>query len=400
MGVIKRERAGGRVSYQISFMVEGRQVFETVGASKREAERLYARRKKEVREGTYTGPNLEGSSVTLGAYAKRFFAKRDNRTAHDEQTRWERHIKPHLGRRRLADITARDVAAWVEALVRAGELSPKSIRNAHGVLSVLLGQAAFDGITRGNVAKSLPRGILPGARTKGAPPFSRAELETALGSPAVPPDVRILLAMMGCGGLRLGEACGRTWADLDTRSSPLWCLHVHDQYDKKPLKGDKSGLIAERWVPVHPVLQELLVDWFREGFENTLGRAPRETDPISPWPRKLTYRQQSQAGKAADKALRAAGIPKEPGRAAHSLRRSFITLTRSAGARTEDVERITHNAAGTTVDRYTWMGWPALCAAVSVLELEPRAELPAEVAVDPTRPGATGGDKLAGLKGL
>ena len=52
MGVVKRSRAGRRETYEISFMVDGSQVFETVGPSKRDAERLYARRKKEVREGT------------------------------------------------------------------------------------------------------------------------------------------------------------------------------------------------------------------------------------------------------------------------------------------------------------------------------------------------------------
>jgi integrase len=56
-------------------------------------------------------------------------------------------------------------------------------------------------------------------------------------------------------------------------------------------------------------------------------------------------------------------------RSLHSTRHTFITLARRGGARTEVVEQITHNAAGTIVDHYTHRDWNELCQAVLALQL-------------------------------
>jgi integrase len=211
----------------------------------------------------------------------------------------------------------------------------------------------------------------------------------------------MLLALMGLAGLRLGEACGRRWRDLDTTAAPLWCLHVHDQYDGQPLKTAELGDAKERWVPVHPVLRELLTEWYQRGFEAHLGRAPRPEDPISPWPSRMVPRSEHQGGNAVERAIADTGVPRLPGRRAHSLRRSFISLARSDGARQDVLERITHNSAAATIDAYTWMGWGALCEAVAVLRVELLAAMPeGAVAHSPELGGsAVGVDRLAGLRG-
>jgi integrase len=374
-GVYARARAG-RTDYWITFQVDGRRVRECAGTDQREAVRLRARRLREVEAGTYRAAGASAESVSLGVFALEFFAGRKTRSLTDEQACYRNHVAPRFAESYLEDITAREVASWVQDLLDAGQLSPKTIRNVHGVLSVMLQQARFEGLVADNVAKALPRGVLPGTSKKGAPPYSRDELAVMLGSPGVTPDVRVLLALMGLGGLRLGEACGRRWGDLDTTAKPLWCLHVHDQYDRQPLKGQRPGVSADRWVPIHPVLQDILVDWYQEGFQALLGRRPTKDDPISPWPRNLLPRMENQAAKAVDRAAAAAGIRRLPGRRAHSLRRSFISLLRSDGVLKEVVEVITHNAGGHTIDRYTWLGWDALCGAVMKLEIVPAAELP------------------------
>jgi hypothetical protein len=59
----------------------------------------------------------------------------------------------------------------------------------------------------------------------------------------------------------------------------------------------------------------------------------------------------------------------------HSSRHTFITLAGRAGARSEVVERITHNASGTIVDHYTHWDWEPLCQAVLAIQLpEPVAK--------------------------
>lgn len=399
MGVYKRQRKD-RVDYWISFQVDGQQVRERAGTDKREAERLLARRRREVAEGTYDPDARTGQVPTLRSFAARYFEDRTVRSVDDEKARFRLHIEPALGRRRLDTITPQMVASWIDDMKAEGELAAKSIRNTHGVLSAMLRQAKFEGLVEGNAAKGLPRGILPPIKSKRPAPYSRDELAVMLGHPAIPPDVRVLLALMGLAGLRLGEACGRRWRDLNTNKAPLWRLRVHDQYDGQPLKTAEHGDAKERDVPVHPVLRDLLVDWYREGFEAQLGRAPRDDDPITPWPAQMAPRTENQAAKAADKAIAAAGIEKIRGRRVHSLRRSFISLARSDGARRDVLETVTHNARGEIIDVYTEFVWPARCEAVSELRVTPLEAMPEKEATQVTDLDRddVGLDPLAGLK--
>ena len=51
-------------------------------------------------------------------------------------------------------------------------------------------------------------------------------------------------ALMALGGLRLGEASGRRWRDLDTEAPILWALEVATQYQDRPpqpAKDDDRG---------------------------------------------------------------------------------------------------------------------------------------------------------------
>ena len=397
MGVYKRQRAGGPV-YWISFQHEGKQRREPVGTDKREAERMLARRRREVADGTYD-PNRERERApALRTYARRFLEGRTIRSARDEEAIFRLHIDPPLGDLPLDEITPQVVAAWIGDMREAGAISAKTIRNVHAVLSTILKQARFEGLVETNAAQGLPRGILPAAKAKGAPPYSREELGVLLGHPDIPGDARVLIALMGLAGLRLGEACGRRWHDLDTRIEPLWCLHVHDQYDGEPLKGASEGDRRERWVPVHPVLRDILTEWHRHGFEEQHGRPPRDDDPISPWPQREKPRSEHQAGNTTERAAAAAGIERIRGRRAHSLRRSFISLARSDGAQRDVLERITHNAKGEVIERYTWLDWPALCAAVSALRVVPLEAMPTDAAAhspELLRPGELSASKSA-----
>jgi len=66
---------------------------------------------------------------------------------------------PMLGGLRVDELTKDDVARWVNAADRAGHLAPKSIKNAHGLLSSVLETAVADGKAARNPARRtrLPR---------------------------------------------------------------------------------------------------------------------------------------------------------------------------------------------------------------------------------------------------
>lgn len=59
----------------------------------------------------------------------------------------------------------------------------------------------------------------------------------------------------------------------------------------------------------------------------------------------------------------------ERGLTVHSLRRSFISLARTDGARADVLKRVTHNARGAIIDTYTTFEWGELCDAVGDLKL-------------------------------
>ena len=54
-----------------------------------------------------------------------------------------------------------------------------------------------------------------------------------------------------------------------------------------------------------------------------------------------------------------------PNRLTHGLRRWFISTCRTASARTEVVELMTHNAKGEVIDAYTSWEWSTLCGELS-----------------------------------
>jgi integrase len=57
----------------------------------------------------------------------------------------------------------------------------------------------------------------------------------------------------------------------------------------------------------------------------------------------------------------------------HSFRRGFVTLARTDGANPDRVERITHDARGEMIDRYTYFGFDGLCAAVLTVRVTLRS---------------------------
>jgi len=130
-GSIVRRPSG---NYAIVYYVGGKQKWETVGPSRREAERALTARKREVDTGTWREP----SSETLASYAERWLAHRDPaRVGGGGRTRLSpstfegyrlnvrRHVLPRLGRRTLSSLRTEDVdrlIADLEAVKPIGEI--------------------------------------------------------------------------------------------------------------------------------------------------------------------------------------------------------------------------------------------------------------------------------------
>jgi integrase len=359
-----RKRAGGRVQWYAVWRYQGRQYTEAA-RDKRHAQALEKQRKREVKAGTWT-PTASGAPMTLSRWAARWLAERETRGVRNvghERQHFDKHIEPALGRKRLDAITPADVRDLSQHLQRQG-LAPATTLNVIGTLRAVLSMARFEGMIITNPAKDLPRGILPKQRNvKPTEAYTRDEVATLLYAPGQRPEMVPLYAMMALAGMRLGEACGRRWRDLDAEAEPLAKLTVATQYDDRVTKTD-----TPRQVPVHPLLLEILEAWRREGWAFTHGRHPRPDDFISP-SRTIEARKRH----ATTEALRVSCKKLEvPYKGTHAFRRFMITTAREGGCNVDALRVVTHGAAGRDVlsSAYTKWPWAARCEAVLALRLE------------------------------
>jgi len=369
-GVYERRHASGNRTYAIRYRdAGGRSMREAAGSSIADAVALLQKREREIAEfGT-----ARVTPRTVGEYAGYWVPLRHGegvRTAKREGQILVNDVLPHLGAMQLAELRPRHVAAWIRTLRTTTKLSPKSIRNAHGVLSSMLSRARFDELITDNPAKGLPPGVLPdNVRVRQVAAFSRDEVERLIADPRIPEDRRMLYAIAAFTGARLGEICGMRWSDIDESARPLRRWVLRTQWNRQQLKTS-----SPRDVPIHAELWQLLGAWRLVGWPRLTGRTPRADDLVVPQPDGAMHTPRAGADSLHGHAAAIGIETRTPQgmRDAHSFRRSFITLARTDGAPTDILERVTHNAKGAQIDAYTYFGWETLCAAVSALRLDPR----------------------------
>ncbi|AKF06040.1 Phage integrase [Sandaracinus amylolyticus] len=362
----------------------GERVQEAAGRTLEEAKRHRSQRLHEVADGTFArGLRTGGSGVA--AYAKTWIALRREegvRTVDREEQILRDHILPHLGSKRLDDVRPRDVAAWIRKV--SPTLAPKSVINAHGVLSAMFARARFDELVVDNPAKGLPRGILPkNVRSRRVGAWTRDEVAMLISHPGIPEDRRVAYAVSAFTGARCGEVAGLRWRDLDTKARPLWRWHLEKQYDGQPLKGRGAQGGPPRDIPIHIELERVLEAWRTDGWARFMRRHAQPADFVCPRENGKVHSKQSLGAKAVHRHAVVAGLSSE-GRDFHSFRRALITIARTDGAVVDVLERITHNSAGEQIDGYTYFGWETLCAAISCVRLAPATIAPV-IPVAPAR---------------
>lgn len=373
MSIVERTRStNGRKAFYVVKTVNGKRVWIPAGNERQEAERLERRVDKEIAEGTFRGPRPD-SSVTFKEYANGWLRARNNRAAEADVASIRRYVMTQdwFCRTQMGDMRPRDVITLVEKLKattseRTGKpLSQKYVSNIVALLSTLFRDATIDEVVTKQVVV-LPKGSLRrSSRRDVRKPYTADEVSRLLSCQSVPPLWRVFASVCLMTGMRKGEAVGRRWSDYDDQSMPLGCLTVATQYDGQPLKtewGDEGE--HTRSVPVHTELARLLSWWRVRGWEETYGRPPVKDDFIM---LRLDggLITRSAAYKMWRRLCLAAGVENKT---LHSTRHTFITLCRRGGCDEKVLEKVTHNAAGTMVDRYTHRDWSELCKTVMCLD--------------------------------
>jgi len=144
---------------------------------------------------------------------------------------------------------------------------------------------------------------------------------------------RVLITVLYSAGLRLGEVCRLTVADID---SPRMLLHI------RQAKGHK-----DRYVPLSPIALELLREWWRRTMRQTRPTGllfPCAKDPLRPI-------HHSTVQRALKIAVRRAGITKHV--SPRTLRHSFATHLMEQGMNMRVIQILLGHSHTRTTEIYT-----------------------------------------------
>jgi integrase len=333
----------------------------------------------------------------------------------------KRHFLPHFGSRAIAELATDDgevaLLDWLIALrehrsKRDGTaIAPRTVRNVASSIRVFFADAAERKVIRRNPTAgwNAERHMPPvedkhrGWRERAG--FSLEQVVQLTTDARIPEDRRALYALRFLGGLRPGEASNARWRDLDRARRPLWRLTLEAAFNS-PMQREKSTKTgATLHVPIHPVLQRMLEDWWKEGWARFMGRAPQPDDLVFPredGKHRLvsgTYKQFKQDLATLDL----------PAQRQYESRSTFRNLALSAGASEFHVNLITHPKPKRASDYYTRleMQWPGMCDAVLAIDSgawegapagAPRGEVTVRVTSRVTAKGTTNEKPPASLR--
>jgi len=346
----------------------------------REAEKAF----RSVTDRIAAGQELLGDRnepVTVREYAETKWFESRRAVVADWKTdegRLKIHVLPRLGKMRLEDVRPRHLADLFQKLRASKALAPKSIHNVYGVTSALFRDAALYGLIDSTpcilTERELGKNVDSDPEWRATAIYTRAELEQLLFDERVPLDRRVMYALQGLAGLRHGEAAGLRWRHFDPSTPVLGRLVVATSYDTGRTKTGQA-----RHMPVHPTLAAILAEWRLGGWPAMQGRPPEPDDLVAPTPApknrgprvaKGSMRSDGYSYKRLVGDLATLGLRHRRG---HDLRRTFITLARTDGARRDILELCTHTPERRTIDLYTSFPWESLCAEVAKLNVHREA---------------------------
>lgn len=230
----------------------GKQIQKTITAkTQKEVSQKLKAATAAIDEGTYVAPSKMTVSQWLDTWAEEYLGGVKPLTVSSYKTTIKTHLKPGLGAIKLEALAAHHIQKLYNALgTSQGDreaLSPKTVKNVHGVLHRALQQAVSNGYIRFNPSDAC---ILPRAAKKELQPLDEEEtklfLEAIKGHP-----FELLYTVTLFTGMREGEALGLTWDCVDfTKGTVLISKQLQKEKKPKgiyylaPLKNDKPRRVT------------------------------------------------------------------------------------------------------------------------------------------------------------
>ena len=238
-----RRRADGRWEARYTAGVDpstGKQIQRSIyGKTQQEVRQKLTKVTAEIDEGTYIAPSkmtvAQWMDMWLEAYV-RHAVKQYTYEAYERDTR--NCIKPALGKVSLSSLNALQIQNFYNSLIERG-LSPKTVKNVHGVLHEALERAVKLGMVKYNPTNGTE---LPKVQRKPIHPLEDEAIQAFLEAIKGVKYERLFYTDL-FSGLREGEILGLTWDCVDFDREQLL---VNKQLQKSKKVGGKYVLVPTK----------------------------------------------------------------------------------------------------------------------------------------------------------
>ncbi|ACV76895.1 site-specific integrase [Nakamurella multipartita] len=252
------------------------------------------------------------------------------------------HIVPRIGRKKLSQLSVRDVRLMIDGLRKDGK-GKRTVQYVHATLRAALEHAYREELVTRNVAKMV-RVERPTPTPK--EPLSVAEARRLLTATRDDEDHALWVVMLLL-GLRRSEVCGLRWDNVDLENRTLSVTHSVQRVDGKLRELPTKTRRSTRTVPLPAMVHQALVT-HRAAMMPTSQYLPEPVyvfgtkigTPMEP--RNLTRRWVTLAERQ--------GIRRVP---LHALRHSCVSLLLAQGVHPRTVmEIVGHSAIEMTMNVY------------------------------------------------
>ena len=214
----------------------GRQIQRSItGKTQKEVAEKLRQLTHELDKGTYLSPSKMTVQVWMETWLEEYLGNVKEATRFLYRKNTENYIVPHLGSVKLEALTAPMIQSFYNNLVNPRDqdsrpLSPKTVKNIHGVLHKALQKAVLVGYIRGNPSDAC---TLPKVIRKDIHPLDEEQIRLFLEAIADHPH-ELLYKIALFTGLRQGEILGLSWDCIDFEHSTLL---VRQQLRREQEKG-------------------------------------------------------------------------------------------------------------------------------------------------------------------
>ncbi len=331
------------------------------GTGKQIQKSIYGKTQAEVRkklqqaciaidEGTYMEPSKLTVGEWLEIWVENYTENLKPYSKKSYNTQIKKHIKPALGAIKLTSLNTVEIQRFYNRLLKGVEdnepLSPKTIKNIHGVLHKALKQAVEIGYLKYNVSEACK---LPRVQKVNIKPLEEKEIAAFLEAVKGHQYENIYVVDLFT-GMRQGEILGLTWDCINFKNGTIFIYRqlqkIEGEYRFVSLKNDK----ARRIMPA-PAVMRVLQNQKRIQNEWKLKASTAWENSELVFTNQLGgHLSHFTVYKHFKRIVREIGVPNAR---FHDLRHSYAVVALQAGDDLKTVqETLGHHAASFTLDVY------------------------------------------------